>query len=55
MSEQKKCDRCGATKLSLMKVLDPTTSKTFEVIRCDACNYQEWAETKEEAETKGKK
>jgi hypothetical protein len=48
MSEEKKCDRCGGTKLSSMKILDSRTAKTFEVIKCETCGHQRWAKVDDE-------
>jgi hypothetical protein len=42
MSNEMKCDRCGGTELFVTRLLDPTTSKKFEITTCHRCNYQRW-------------
>lgn len=42
MLEKHKCDRCEATDLVALTILDPVTSKVSVVFKCNACNHLHW-------------
>jgi hypothetical protein len=45
MVERNKCDRCAATDLLALEILDPVTSHVFVVCKCNACNHLHWADS----------
>lgn len=50
MVEKHKCNRCEATNLFAMTILDPVTSKLSVVFKCTACYHLHWVDSNSKLE-----